>query len=134
LAELMIRDSQMEEGLAFCDSLIERLETEEMFMPTAEMYYERSLIQNALGNSEMAELDLRRALSITEPAQDRLLEIRVHAALEQLYLQGADWDQARAENQYARALIQTIIGNISDLALRKSFLERQDVIQILNSK
>ncbi|MGE5261743.1 MAG: hypothetical protein ACM3S0_00050 [Acidobacteriota bacterium] len=134
LAELMIRDSQMEEGLAFGDSLIERLETEEMFMPTAEMYYERSLIQNALGNSKQAELDLQRSLSITQRAQNRLLEIRVHAALEQLYLQGADRDQARAENQHARALIQTIIGNISDLALRKSFLERQDVIQILNSK
>jgi tetratricopeptide (TPR) repeat protein len=134
LAKLMVRDSQLEEGLGFCNSLIERLETEEMFMPAAAMYYERSLIQNALGNSETAKVDLRRALSITEPAQDRLLEIRVYAALEQLYLQGADGEHARAENQHARALIQTILGNISDLALRKSFLERQDVIQILNAK
>ena len=57
-AELAVRDGRLEEGLYFCDSLIARLEAEEMFRLTAELYYERSLIQNALGNSKAAELDL----------------------------------------------------------------------------
>jgi hypothetical protein len=62
------------------------------------------------------------------------LEIRVHAVLEQYYLQVSDREHARAENQCAQSLIQTFISNISDPALRKSFLERQDMNQILNSQ
>jgi tetratricopeptide (TPR) repeat protein len=133
-AELAVRDGRLEEGLVFCDSLIARLEAEEMFRLTAELYYERGLIQNALGNSKTAELDLRRALSITEQAQDRLLQIRVHAALEQRYLREGDREHAHVENQCARSLVQTIVSNISDPALRKSFLERQDLNLVLNSQ
>ncbi|HEX9075013.1 MAG TPA: hypothetical protein VF932_04510, partial [Anaerolineae bacterium] len=133
-AEFAVRDGRLEEGLHFCDSLIERLEAEEMFQFTAEMYFERGLIQNALGNPKTAELDLRRALTVTEQAENWLLAIRVHAALEQLYLKEADREHARAENQRARTLIQTVAGNISDSALRKSFLDRQDVNPVLNSQ
>lgn len=132
VAEYLYTRDRLDDGVRFCDSAVERLETDDLLGPAAELRYWRARFHVARGNSAGAETDLTQALAAAERARNCLLLWRLHAALADLYATQQP-DPARAHSHRDRAveLVHSIAATIPDPAWRASFFNRPDILKII---
>ena len=118
-------------GLSFADWMLGRLEPEEVWRITGEMRYWRGRILLAAGDLSRAEADLLEAHSRLAHAGVVILTWKIDAALADLYHERGDMAAEAATRENARRGIARLADGIRDETLRRSFLGRTDVQEVL---
>jgi tetratricopeptide (TPR) repeat protein len=131
LAEFHIAEGRLEDGLQFCDWLLDKLETEGVHRLAGEMRYWRGRIHAALGDLSQAETDLLQAREWLEQAEARILLWRIDMALAKLYAQAGDAERASAAHESAVTLLNDMADNIASDDLRDSFVGQPEVKEAL---
>jgi tetratricopeptide (TPR) repeat protein len=120
-------------GLSFCDWMLGRLESEEVWRIAGEMRYWRGRIYLTAGDSARAEADLLEARSRLAQAGVVILTWKIDAALADLYRERGDTVAEVVAHENARRGIEHLAEGIRDEALRNSFLGRADVQKVLTT-
>jgi tetratricopeptide (TPR) repeat protein len=118
-------------GLSFCNWMLGRLESEEVWRTSGEMRYWRGRILLAAGDLSRAEADLLEAHGRLSHAGVVILTWKIDAALADLYHERGDMAAEAAGRENARRGIARLADGIRDETLRRSFLGRTDVQRVL---
>jgi tetratricopeptide (TPR) repeat protein len=127
LLELALAEGRLGDPIDFCDNLLSSLQAAETESYAAESYFYRARIHLGRGHADRAASDLIRACEICERTEQRFLLWQVHHALAECSARRGELERARHSREQATRSLRTICGNISDPALRESFLHRPDV-------
>lgn len=130
-ADWALTVGHLDQGLAFCDWLLGQLEPEGVWRCAGEIRYWRGRIHLARGDTPHAEADLLEARGRLSRAQAAVLVWKVDAALAELYRGRDDAPAAAAAVEESRLGITRLADGIRNQVLRRSFLERPDVREIL---
>jgi tetratricopeptide (TPR) repeat protein len=126
MAQLDLARSEVQRGIEFASDLINRFESEGTDRFTAEMLYWRGRLYAESGALPEAEADLRHALDLLAVTGARPLLWQIHAALADV-LQRAGKQGEAEQLGAARAILDSLIEDLQDPDLRRSFLGRPDV-------
>jgi tetratricopeptide (TPR) repeat protein len=132
-AEWSLAAGRLDLGLEFCDWMLARLTNEEVWRSAGEMYYARGRIYLARGDWARAETDLLESRVRLADAQVAILTWKADAALATLYAARGDAARAVAAREQARQGISRLANGIHDRELRRSFLNRADVREVLQA-
>jgi tetratricopeptide (TPR) repeat protein len=135
IAELALVRGRVDYGFDFCDWMLGHLTQEEAWRPAGEMYFWRGRLGIAARRWQDAETDLLLARRYLERSSAASLLWRVDAALAEVYssseLAAAGGESAAHWLEQALALVKRLAAGIEDPPLRRSFLSRPDVVQLL---
>ncbi len=131
--ELALMEGRYQDGIAFTHALLDSPEVEPVQAYAVEGMYLQGLIYLHLGDLPQAQANLDRARAIAVKAPNNLLLWRIDHALAKLHAARGQAEPSRAAHERAVALVREITTHISDPVLRASFLERQDIQELLSA-
>lgn len=123
----------VERALELCNWMLARLEPEEAWRSAGEMRYERGRTHVARGDLASAETDLLEARDRLAHAGVTILTWKADAALADLFRGQGDTVRADEALQAARHGITRLADGIHDEGLRRSFMARSDVQEVLST-
>ncbi|HKY83388.1 MAG TPA: hypothetical protein VJ160_01035 [Anaerolineales bacterium] len=127
VAQLDLARREFPRGIEFATDLIDRFQAEETDRFAGEMLYWRARLHAEAGASPQAEADLRRALELLDGTGARPLLWPVHAALADVLHRTGEAGEVE-QLAAARAILDSLVADLRDPDLRRSFLARPDVI------
>jgi len=126
IAQLDLTRQEFLRGIEFAADLITRFDAEGTNRFSAEMLYWRGRLHAESGSLTEAEADLRHALDLLALTGARPLLWQIHAALADV-LQRTGKPGEAEQLGAARAILDSLIEDLHDPDLRRSFLGRPDV-------
>ena len=126
MAQLDLARGDHQRGIEFATDLITRLEAETVDRFTAEELYWRGRLRAESGAQAEAEVDLRRALDLLAGTGARAVVWPIHAALADVLHRAGNQGEAEQLGA-ARAILDSLVEDLRDPDLRRSFLGRPEV-------
>jgi hypothetical protein len=130
-ADWTLAAGHLDLGLGFCNWMLDRLISEEIWRCAGEMRYHRGRLHLASGNLANAEADLLEARHRLTEAGVAILTWKVEAALADVHQQRGDHAAEGAARGRARGGVARLADGIRDEGLRRSFLGRADVRKVI---
>ncbi|HZQ05170.1 MAG TPA: hypothetical protein VFD70_01235, partial [Anaerolineae bacterium] len=130
IAELALLEERLEEGLGFCNRVLQQFQQEEQNGLAAPMYYHRARLYQAEGQLEKAERDALQAADMLEQAENRLVLWRAEGLLAEIYEAQGKREEARTRRANAREVV-IYIAEHSPLELREGYLNSEEVQRVL---
>ena len=118
LAELALAHDEPDEAMTQANALLTLAERGGQRENTARAHYWRGEALRMMGELNLAEADLLKALTIAQSIQRRRLARDVHCSLAQLYRSRGERERALTHESEAQAIVTQIESGLSDAALR----------------
>jgi hypothetical protein len=117
----------------FCAWLLPHLASSGAKRYEGELLYWRGRLRVAQGDLPAAAADLDRAREILDQAEAKIALWRVDAALAEVHAATGDHRSALEAGRRAAAMVESLAAGIANEDLRRSFLARPDVAQVLGA-